>query len=106
MKSTLSRSAVVVALFLAALTSGAAVVVPRDVATAEKSLGAWIKGLEGKSEAEVVKLLGPPAERTTWDFNGAKRPLLEFKTPGGAKLRIYFAGDGRAVNVSYHLMSQ
>jgi hypothetical protein len=106
MKSTLSRSAVVVALFLAVLASGSAIVVPHDVATAEKSLGVWINGLEGKSESEVVKLLGPPAERSTWDFRGAKRPVLHFRTPGGAKLGVYFAGDGQAVNVSYHLMSQ
>jgi hypothetical protein len=96
----------VVALFLAVLSSCSAVAVPNDVATAEKSLGAWIDGLEGKSEAEVVKQLGKPAERSTWDFNGAQRPLLHFKTPGGAKLGVYFAGDGHAVNVSYHLMSQ
>ena len=80
-------------------------VVPNNVVTAEKSLSVWVNELKGKSEAEVVKQLGAPAEKTTWNFMGSNPPLMHFNTPGGGKISVYFAND-KAVTISYLLLSK
>ena len=94
----------VLSLAAGVLMSVSAAEFPGQLMPAEKSISTWLNGLKGKSPTQVETELGPPAEKATWSFVGTNPPLLRYKTPGGGKLEIYFAG-GKAVNLSYHLMS-
>ena len=79
--------------------------IPSDVATGEKAIGAWLKKLEGRSQAEVEALLGPPAERATWDLKGMKLPRFRYRLPSKAMLDLYLAND-HVVSTSYVLIPE
>lgn len=105
MRRSMWSSGLVLALAAYVLVNVAAAEYPSQLSPAEKSIGTWLNGLKGKSLAQIQAELGPPAEQTTWSFMGSTPPLLRYKTPGGGKLDVYFV-EGKALNVSYHLMSQ
>lgn len=105
MKRPMAFLGLALSLAVGVLVSVSAAEFPGQVMSAEKSIGTWLNGLQGKSLTEVETELGPPAEKATWNFKGAKPPLLRYKTPGGGTLEVYFA-EGRAVNLSYQLMSK
>jgi hypothetical protein len=105
MKKPMALLGLALSLAVCVFVSVAAAEFPGQLISAEKSIGTWLNGLKGKSVAQIEADLGPPTEKATWSFMGSNPPLFRYKTPGGARLEIYFA-EGRAVNLSYQVMSQ
>jgi hypothetical protein len=72
---------------------------------AETTLAEWIDGLAGKTVAELARELGPPREKTHWEFEGKPEILLKYTTAQHAELSLYFY-KARVVKVSYQRMSR
>ncbi|HBO84374.1 MAG: hypothetical protein A2073_06330 [Deltaproteobacteria bacterium GWC2_42_11] len=105
MKRSMGLFGLALTLAVCVLVSIAVAEFPGQLIPAEKSIGTWLNSLKGRSMAQIEADLGSPAEKATWSFRGSNPPLLRYKTPGGAKIEIYFA-EGTAVYLSYQLMSQ
>ena len=72
---------------------------------AEFVLAEWLDGLAGKTAAELNRELGPPSEKTHWEFEGKPETLLKYTTARQAEVSLYFYKT-RVVKVSYQLMSR
>lgn len=56
----------------------------------------FIDSLNGKSEQQIVKELGEPTKRDTWNFNGTKQTLLIYNISNQKQrqLSLYFSTIG------------
>jgi outer membrane protein assembly factor BamE (lipoprotein component of BamABCDE complex) len=79
---------------------------PREIENAEKTILAWVGGLQGKSQQEVEKKLGTPTARSTWTSDGEQRVLFMYRFPTGGELKLYFSKDGKVVVANHTLMVQ
>ncbi|MDB5295709.1 MAG: hypothetical protein JWO31_1692, partial [Phycisphaerales bacterium] len=88
-----------------AVGADAAPGVPADVRDGQDKALAFLNSLKGKSEADVVQLLGPPAERGTWKFRDRDQPKLRYDVAKKSRLSLYFF-NGHVVNADFQLMSE
>ena len=73
---------------------------PNGVAQALGSSRDWLSSFDDKTENEIIKILGEPASRNSWDLNGQKQNLLEYKYEKyAATLQLYFLGN-RVASIS------
>jgi hypothetical protein len=79
---------------------------PKVVKKAQEKLAGWMNALPKNTEEQIVKQLGDPSQRTSWEFDGKKELLLKYQ-PAGPKmtLELYFLGD-RVISASWQLLSE
>ncbi|MEO8671949.1 MAG: hypothetical protein ABI411_11585 [Tahibacter sp.] len=80
--------------------------IPAEISQAQATLSAWLTGLTDQKSAAIMAQLGNPAERTSWEFQGKKELLLQYKMDHPkATLLLYFY-QGHVIKVSLQLLSE
>jgi hypothetical protein len=79
---------------------------PQEIGNAEKTIMAWIGGLQGMSQQAVEKKLGASAKRSTWTSDGEQRLLLIYHFASGGELSLYFSKDGKVLVVNHTILVQ
>lgn len=78
---------------------------PKEIKEAREKLAGWVNKLKNNTNEQIVKQIGKPSEKATWEFGGKKELLLRYKsTSPDSILELYFHGD-RVVTASLQLLS-
>lgn len=74
---------------------------PNDVVSSMRDCRDWLNSLKGKSEGQIVSVLGKSSKRETWEFQGKKQLVLVYDLESvGGKLSLYFF-EQSIINVSW-----
>ena len=77
----------------------------KEVKRVQQKLAEWLNASKDNTRDQVIKKLGMPSEKSTWEFDGKNQPLLRYRsTSPKTTLELYFHGN-RVITASLQVLS-